>query len=139
MGMGSPLPKYSALNLANHVSIHDVVTIILVTFSVRADTFLPLAKGLLVGVGGIILRPIHQKELLRGTGHRRVKPMVIVRGKHFVGHISMVHIDMGPLPALRLMAGDGIGKLYLQRVKVRSEEHTSELQSRQYLVCRLLL
>src|SRR3712207_7486884 len=25
------------------------------------------------------------------------------------------------------------------RVEVRSEEHTSELQSRQYLVCRLLL
>src|SRR5258707_4634458 len=27
----------------------------------------------------------------------------------------------------------------LDRVKKRSEEHTSELQSRQYLVCRLLL
>src|SRR3712207_7540067 len=27
----------------------------------------------------------------------------------------------------------------LQRDAVRSEEHTSELQSRQYLVCRLLL
>src|SRR3712207_8225716 len=27
----------------------------------------------------------------------------------------------------------------LQRQAVRSEEHTSELQSRQYLVCRLLL
>src|SRR3712207_7524932 len=26
-----------------------------------------------------------------------------------------------------------------QRVNMRSEEHTSELQSRQYLVCRLLL
>src|SRR3712207_7422863 len=26
-----------------------------------------------------------------------------------------------------------------QRQRVRSEEHTSELQSRQYLVCRLLL
>src|SRR3712207_8745766 len=26
-----------------------------------------------------------------------------------------------------------------QRPRVRSEEHTSELQSRQYLVCRLLL
>src|SRR3712207_8721516 len=26
-----------------------------------------------------------------------------------------------------------------QRITVRSEEHTSELQSRQYLVCRLLL
>src|SRR3712207_7233628 len=28
---------------------------------------------------------------------------------------------------------------YLCRETVRSEEHTSELQSRQYLVCRLLL
>src|SRR3712207_7613141 len=27
----------------------------------------------------------------------------------------------------------------LQRPRLRSEEHTSELQSRQYLVCRLLL
>src|SRR3712207_6854869 len=26
-----------------------------------------------------------------------------------------------------------------QQIRVRSEEHTSELQSRQYLVCRLLL
>src|SRR3712207_7404731 len=26
-----------------------------------------------------------------------------------------------------------------RRIKIRSEEHTSELQSRQYLVCRLLL
>src|SRR3712207_7938830 len=29
--------------------------------------------------------------------------------------------------------------LVVRRVVVRSEEHTSELQSRQYLVCRLLL
>src|SRR3712207_7930723 len=28
---------------------------------------------------------------------------------------------------------------YVRWLKVRSEEHTSELQSRQYLVCRLLL
>src|SRR3712207_8528150 len=31
------------------------------------------------------------------------------------------------------------GRVPLQRVAARSEEHTSELQSRQYLVCRLLL
>src|SRR3712207_7943460 len=31
-----------------------------------------------------------------------------------------------------------VGKLFL-RYSGRSEEHTSELQSRQYLVCRLLL
>src|SRR3712207_8676490 len=28
---------------------------------------------------------------------------------------------------------------FIQRTRERSEEHTSELQSRQYLVCRLLL
>src|SRR3712207_7045584 len=30
-------------------------------------------------------------------------------------------------------------RLFALRVRRRSEEHTSELQSRQYLVCRLLL
>src|SRR3712207_8731386 len=34
------------------------------------------------------------------------------------------------------MTGDGLEVL---RRTIRSEEHTSELQSRQYLVCRLLL
>src|SRR5438445_8310227 len=33
----------------------------------------------------------------------------------------------------------GLGSARLRRIKERSEEHTSELQSRQYLVCRLLL
>src|SRR3712207_6889137 len=36
-------------------------------------------------------------------------------------------------------AEDGEGARDSERVRRRSEEHTSELQSRQYLVCRLLL
>src|SRR3712207_7957181 len=36
----------------------------------------------------------------------------------------------------RALPADPAGR---RRVEVRSEEHTSELQSRQYLVCRLLL
>src|SRR5947209_15093750 len=36
-------------------------------------------------------------------------------------------------------AGLGVGQRSVRRDGVRSEEHTSELQSRQYLVCRLLL
>src|SRR3712207_7108464 len=32
-----------------------------------------------------------------------------------------------------------VSKLWVKKNNVRSEEHTSELQSRQYLVCRLLL
>src|SRR5204862_4084048 len=35
--------------------------------------------------------------------------------------------------------GDGLAGLELQRLLDRSEEHTSELQSRRDLVCRLLL
>src|SRR3712207_8930521 len=40
--------------------------------------------------------------------------------------------------ARQLALGDLRGLLREERVR-RSEEHTSELQSRQYLVCRLLL
>src|SRR3712207_7344539 len=36
-------------------------------------------------------------------------------------------------------AGDPVLKLGPDETAIRSEEHTSELQSRQYLVCRLLL
>src|SRR3712207_7680818 len=37
------------------------------------------------------------------------------------------------------MSGGGMGFIVDPRRHARSEEHTSELQSRQYLVCRLLL
>src|SRR3712207_8448002 len=40
-------------------------------------------------------------------------------------------------PLLRHLALVGVGGR--ERLQLRSEEHTSELQSRQYLVCRLLL
>src|SRR3712207_7017242 len=41
----------------------------------------------------------------------------------------------GGMPQMLVHAGEGAAK----SGAVRSEEHTSELQSRQYLVCRLLL
>src|SRR3712207_8187094 len=40
---------------------------------------------------------------------------------------------------LRRWAFDGGVRRVLDDISLRSEEHTSELQSRQYLVCRLLL
>src|SRR5258707_7938573 len=42
---------------------------------------------------------------------------------------------------LHLAADKGLegGEIVLEAAAQRSEEHTSELQSRQYLVCRLLL
>src|SRR5438445_7857124 len=42
-------------------------------------------------------------------------------------------------PAPRRRHGVGLHPHAAVRERVRSEEHTSELQSRQYLVCRLLL
>src|SRR3712207_8164833 len=55
------------------------------------------------------------------------------------GHILLVgsdelglHAVYGAVHHLEELAHEGTGAL-------RSEEHTSELQSRQYLVCRLLL
>src|SRR2546425_1225856 len=43
-------------------------------------------------------------------------------------------------PSARLtLRGDGLPRLLRRRPRPRSEEHTSELQSLAYLVCRLLL
>src|SRR3712207_9003481 len=47
--------------------------------------------------------------------------------------------DVGLLPAQRLDGDGDAVRAPFRRGPARSEEHTSELQSRQYLVCRLLL
>src|SRR3712207_7162005 len=41
--------------------------------------------------------------------------------------------------AIELLTPSGVEALAARTATFRSEEHTSELQSRQYLVCRLLL
>src|SRR3712207_8909546 len=46
-------------------------------------------------------------------------------------HLQRELPDVGSRVQLRVLSEEG--------EKLRSEEHTSELQSRQYLVCRLLL
>src|SRR3712207_9059449 len=47
--------------------------------------------------------------------------------------------DQHPIDWTRERTYAGILALYRDLIRLRSEEHTSELQSRQYLVCRLLL
>src|SRR2546425_8845673 len=44
-----------------------------------------------------------------------------------------------PRPRLRLLLRERRGARHLEIARARSEEHTSELQSLAYLVCRLLL
>src|SRR3712207_8523078 len=66
-------------------------------------------------------------------------------GAHPAGRTDADYVAVGD-PARQSAQGaadrDGAGDrrpLGRCRVEARSEEHTSELQSRQYLVCRLLL
>src|SRR3712207_7238108 len=67
----------------------------------------------------------------------RSQALLVVRGRpaldHDVGDPALVVLHCeGSVLAPGQLAGTGHDAL-------RSEEHTSELQSRQYLVCRLLL
>src|SRR3712207_7124218 len=54
------------------------------------------------------------------------------------GDHHVVEQAAGPLDDVQVAIGDGIEASRVDH-GARSEEHTSELQSRQYLVCRLLL
>src|SRR3712207_7206024 len=77
---------------------------------------------------------------------RRPKPRAIVaqgtRGAHLEGVERAVEQGDGDLPVVvAAVVRDAVllGEAPVERLCPRSEEHTSELQSRQYLVCRLLL
>src|SRR3712207_7413603 len=67
---------------------------------------------------------------------QRARPRAVAVGQQQVGHALALGADDQPAavghPDWRPRAGGKVGDR-------RSEEHTSELQSRQYLVCRLLL
>src|SRR3712207_8440128 len=66
-----------------------------------------------------LFRSLQRGEGERALGTRRV-------------HREQLAVEDEPRPRPRSERGE-------RRRHVRSEEHTSELQSRQYLVCRLLL
>src|SRR3712207_8507983 len=60
--------------------------------------------------------------------------------QHLQAHLGRLQLQNAVLAALAERYEDLIARTKLQLHSFqRSEEHTSELQSRQYLVCRLLL
>src|SRR3712207_7710486 len=61
----------------------------------------------------------------------------LFRSVHDGWGVEDVRALLDPGTTAALLGMSGVGKSTL--VNARSEEHTSELQSRQYLVCRLLL
>src|SRR3712207_8836143 len=73
-----------------------------------------------------LFRSQEQRELNPGHGHHRDEG--ISQG--------MAHDDC---PLAHTLGAGRAHVVTAQHLQQRSEEHTSELQSRQYLVCRLLL
>src|SRR3712207_8924193 len=89
----------------------------------------------------MIRRPPRSTLFPSTTLSRSRRPVVAVLGEHALGDLDQLgppfargHPPLGH-------AGDVLrhGPHLRPSSPMRSEEHTSELQSRQYLVCRLLL
>src|SRR3712207_7878408 len=64
-------------------------------------------------------------------------PISLYTMREAFGHASGLHL--GEPAVLGVLSLVFWSLILVVSVKYRSEEHTSELQSRQYLVCRLLL
>src|SRR5258708_2529376 len=100
----------------------------------RARGARPKAKqcdALLAPVKGATKRNIGHVQLEVGrAGAARVKRMIYPPGFHWA-------VDMKPNVGTDLCMHAHVG--FLARGEIRSEEHTSELQSPDHLVCRLLL
>src|SRR5437870_8890224 len=88
--------------------------------------------------GKVGARPEKNNHLDRGIDwrktHEREHRLPIGSGLHAPCHLSLVPSQPGVEPARGDQVLDVVDALVL-----RSEEHTSELQSRGHLVCRLLL
>src|SRR3712207_7378316 len=64
---------------------------------------------------------------------------ISVNGAKIELNASLIHTSIGPSSDSIRSAAASTALASATSTLIRSEEHTSELQSRQYLVCRLLL
>src|SRR5439155_17514007 len=77
--------------------------------------------------------PIFQRRLMIDrNGVPSCTPIVLTRGTCITG---LCHSEGGD----PFVIDEGFKRIWRCRCRARSEEHTSELQSRGHLVCRLLL
>src|SRR3712207_7246066 len=83
------------------------------------------------------IKMVYQRVFFNDTATTEIYTLSLhdalpISGLHLQGDLRAGGLQVGPLPA-------GVGGELPRWLPARSEEHTSELQSRQYLVCRLLL
>src|SRR3712207_7128118 len=80
--------------------------------------------------------------LFRSQVHKTCRHQRATNARALSVRIDRDHIDLADTIRVHLgpvEAKQPISRVDRQQESLRSEEHTSELQSRQYLVCRLLL
>src|SRR3712207_7164053 len=96
----------------------------------------------------MIRRPPRSTLFPYTTLFRSTQFAVVANGRYYGGEFEMaedVSLTSGELEVVLiekvglLMRPDILARILAKSPLDRSEEHTSELQSRQYLVCRLLL
>src|SRR5258707_6015459 len=88
---------------------------------------LDAVKDALMAIG------VEGMTILEARGHGRQKGHTeFYRGREYT-------VDLLPKIKIETVVPDELLEKAVQAIITRSEEHTSELQSRQYLVCRLLL
>src|SRR3712207_7950807 len=64
---------------------------------------------------------------------------LVLFGNAFAAYATALALTSGSIPLVPTAIASALSGNVLAGRENRSEEHTSELQSRQYLVCRLLL
>src|SRR5690625_5560882 len=89
----------------------------------------PFDRFCAIGARTTMPRPLPRRARRPGHGHRRARPVRSGTGRRHFLRVVLARLA-GAFLAVALRAGFLAG---------RSEEHTSELQSRGHLVCRLLL
>ena len=66
---------------------------------------------------------IDKKQSLAATCSSRIEPLEELFAKHLFGKVTRIDVYVTPLPALRLMAGDSVSKLYLYGIEVLVASH----------------
>src|SRR3712207_7230515 len=75
------------------------------------------------------------------AGRASVAMLDTIKVEQYGSEMPLNQVATVSAPEARLLVIDPWDKTMIPKIEkaIRSEEHTSELQSRQYLVCRLLL
>src|SRR5690625_6276799 len=88
--------------------------------------------SLLIGAGAHIIRPNSQLGL-------EFKEGIVMMGHIFIPIAGIMTLMPVLVPAINTVVAPLYSAMHSDASIARSEEHTSELQSRRHLVCRLLL